>query len=466
MNKRIFIFFNIFFLMFYFVSFFKVTYGASVKYQVAEAAVDKLVDETIYTVAKQTGYKIATQEQVDFMRASFKKQFPSWDFTTMPDINYDDNTSIAKYDRESKEVIVKLDNDMRNWVNTYITGLPRIETVDNSDSSTKVGNHYKASSMTGYVSIYYNDWKDPAYTYNFTNYNTRVYYDIKLNHFTTSSGCHGSNLTFTLYNSSSSVILTKVLVSSTYSGSSEKDYPDISSYNYYTREFYKDGTPVSSYVNETTIDHTPDFTNFVPYPTKQSELTDTTKLPMEIRVPATTDSDNVITPNVSPLPFPSVTQTPDTDGKVKVGDSTLVYQKPTVDPSTGTIVDPVTTPDTNTVPNTDDTTGQTPDSTNYNVPTTTPMLDFSPLKVATLKFPFCIPWDIYDTINLLKADSECPKFHVNSMSYLGFEIIPQFDFDLATIPHLDEIVRIFRFFEVLLFLFFWFMSIRSRFIRG
>ena len=75
MNKRIFIFFNIFFLMFYFVSFFKVTYAASIKYQVAEASVDKLVDETIYTVAKQTGYKIATQEEVDAMRASFKKQF-------------------------------------------------------------------------------------------------------------------------------------------------------------------------------------------------------------------------------------------------------------------------------------------------------------------------------------------------------------------------------------------------------
>lgn len=465
MLKKILFNLNILIILFFF-SFSYNVHAASIKYKVADAAVDKLVDETIYSVAKQTGYKIATQEQVDSMRASFKKQFPDWDFTTAGDINYDDYPNIAKYDRESKEVIVKLDDKMRSWVNTYITGLPQVETLENQTTDVEKNQTYKLSGGTAYCDISAHSDVSHFYYKGYDYPKTAVYYKLSYDYSESSTGYKSSSINVFFYDSSFQIVYTKTLIAISQSVITS-DYPSLDSYSPHIIEYDSNGK-LSSITHYQTIDHTADFTNFVPYPTKQTELTDTTKLPMELHVPATVDSDNVITPSVSPLPFPSTTDAPDTDGKVKVGDSTIVYQKPTVDPSSGTIINPQpstgTNPDTGTNPNT----GTNPDTGSNTSPLNSiptpnsendiPQLDFKPLYVGLQdKFPFCVPFDFINMVRNWIVPQEAPHFHV-VFDPTYFKGGGEFDFDFSKV---DKIRLVFRYFLLLVFVYYLISKSRS-----
>lgn len=56
------------------------------------------------------------------------------------------------------------------------------------------------------------------------------------------------------------------------------------------------------------------------------------------------------------------------------------------------------------------------DETDYSIPESV-TLDFSPLMLAgstlTEKFPFCLPWDLYNCFSNLQAEETVPKFEVN-----------------------------------------------------
>jgi len=141
-----------------------------------------------------------------------------------------------------------------------------------------------------------------------------------------------------------------------------------------------------------------------------------------------------------------------------------------VSPSNFTVVNPssVPTPEpsTGTSPTIDPGTISEGIKDTLDVPPTVPTLDFSPLMVATQKFPFCIPWDIYDTVKLLSASAESPKFHLDSIKFGDIVILPEYDWDLANIPRVADILAISRWFEVICFLFFLYLNSRDKFIRG
>lgn len=106
---------------------------------------------------------------------------------------------------------------------------------------------------------------------------------------------------------------------------------------------------------------------------------------------------------------------------------------------------------------------------NLDIPSDVPRLDFTPLEVATKKFPFCVPFDFANLFGQLNAPAQCPVVSVPSTtvgSTVGMLVtIPQIDFDLSTLPNIDNILNITKFFEYIGFLAFLILKTRNL-IRG
>ncbi|NYC05780.1 putative heme/steroid binding protein [Clostridium beijerinckii] len=103
------------------------------------------------------------------------------------------------------------------------------------------------------------------------------------------------------------------------------------------------------------------------------------------------------------------------------------------------------------------------------IPNDVPRLDFTPLEVATKKFPFCVPFDFANLFGQLNSPAQCPVVSVPSTtvgSTVGMPVtIPEIDFDLSTLPNIDNILNITKFFEYIGFLAFLILKTRNL-IRG
>lgn len=93
----------------------------------------------------------------------------------------------------------------------------------------------------------------------------------------------------------------------------------------------------------------------------------------------------------------------------------------------------------------------------------TPTLDFSPLMIATTKFPFCIPWDMYSSIKIFESNAEPFRYEFKEVKYSNTDIIiiPNFTVDFSTIPHIDVLLSVFKIIQYLLFVVFLISKIRS-----
>ncbi|NFO65315.1 hypothetical protein FDB44_17325, partial [Clostridium botulinum] len=96
----------------------------------------------------------------------------------------------------------------------------------------------------------------------------------------------------------------------------------------------------------------------------------------------------------------------------------------------------------------------------FSIPDTAPTLDFSPLMVATRKFPFCIPWDVWNCYKVFEGSAEPFKYHFDEIQLGGFvtggetiTVIPAFDLNFADYQQIDIAIKVFKFLELLLFVF-------------
>lgn len=93
--------------------------------------------------------------------------------------------------------------------------------------------------------------------------------------------------------------------------------------------------------------------------------------------------------------------------------------------------------------------------------TDVPTLDFTPLMVATQKFPFCVPWDIAYVVKNFSATAKCPTYTFKDVSIANGAItIPGFTVDISTVPNIDILLNITKFFELVYFV--WFLINRTR----
>lgn len=77
----------------------------------------------------------------------------------------------------------------------------------------------------------------------------------------------------------------------------------------------------------------------------------------------------------------------------------------------------------------------------------TPSLDFAPLMIATMKFPFCIPWDLFRCVEVFNSGEETFKYEFKEVKYSDTDIIiiPNFKVDFSTIPYVDTLRKVFKF---------------------
>lgn len=454
---------------------FKSYAGVLQDYAVSQQDVSKMSDEALKDLFGQSGYRVASQEEIDKIRQYASTNNPEL-FSKYPLIfggSPDSREVTPELEEELQHelnsgqptsIYEKIGVDFFKFVDNYISYLksnivspPSVPSSIPGDVTVDKGFNF-AQSITG-VSLSVTSGSDTRNFYiSFSAPTKSLTFDSSV---TSTSGVDAWGKPYVYYDTQIFLVTDtgEVKQVSRISNEGTAIYPTYDVLTTYVKSIDYGGQQ----------EENDDLQSYVPYPTTQDELTDTTKLPHEISLPIDTSTDTstgttTVTPSFPEVTYPSTQVKPSTDGITKVGNSTVTYTSPTIDTSgnvTGT-VDTNTETDTNT--DTSDNTTQIPST---NVPTgDVPTLNFQPLEIATRKFPFCIPWDIYDTIALLNVDSECPKIHVSSVSYGSFVIIPDYDFDLASIPHLDEIVTIFRFFEVLVFLFFLYLNTRSHLIRG
>ncbi|BBK79240.1 hypothetical protein [Clostridium butyricum] len=153
-------------------------------------------------------------------------------------------------------------------------------------------------------------------------------------------------------------------------------------------------------------------------------------------------------------------ETPYTGDDIKENPDILVIP----DGSTNPDPNPEPTPDPNPEPTPDPDpnpdTGNDEDKLPEN---DTPVLDFSPLYGATRKFPFCLPWDIYDCIKVFKSEEEPFKYEFKETKYSDTEIIiiPNFEIDFSKIPYIDLMRNILKLFLYYQFIRFLMISIRK-----
>lgn len=110
-----------------------------------------------------------------------------------------------------------------------------------------------------------------------------------------------------------------------------------------------------------------------------------------------------------------------------------------------------------TITNPDDTTTGTIDKVVDNVfnPTITKSLDFSPLYLSfSDKFPFSIPFDIYNLISDFKAEKKAPKFYIDlsPFSMTGAKSSAGFELDFTKFSVLFGIARTFILISFIVFL--------------
>jgi len=79
--------------------------------------------------------------------------------------------------------------------------------------------------------------------------------------------------------------------------------------------------------------------------------------------------------------------------------------------------------------------------TDWSVPSTG-SLNFTPLMVASDKFPFCIPFDMVNLFRPFSADRVAPVFHVTFPAMMGVQSA-SFDYDFSKLNKLATILRYF-----------------------
>lgn len=107
-----------------------------------------------------------------------------------------------------------------------------------------------------------------------------------------------------------------------------------------------------------------------------------------------------------------------------------------------------------------------------NVPDSVPTLDFSPLQVATEKFPFSIPWTIWDCYKVFDADSQAFDYkfdeidvNLTSVGMGSMTVIPSFELNFSNYPQVGEGIQVFKYLELIAFIVFLAIKTRS-IIRG
>lgn len=184
----------------------------------------------------------------------------------------------------------------------------------------------------------------------------------------------------------------------------------------------------------------------------------------KIGVPIIPGKDTTTNPDgtTQTIEIPDPSNPPVTDGESD-WDSTsapisINYPSPNNDPKTDPTdnpkTDPTTQPDTN-VPKDD-----------------VPKLDFKPLMIATMKFPFCIPWDLWDSYKIFEGNSEPFKYEFKQVDVnFGFigcgsvTVVPNFVLSFEDYPQVDTAVKVFKFIELILFIVFLIVKTRTL-IRG
>lgn len=96
-----------------------------------------------------------------------------------------------------------------------------------------------------------------------------------------------------------------------------------------------------------------------------------------------------------------------------------------------------------------------------------PTLDFSPLEVATQKFPFSIPWDLWNSVKLFSGSSTTFSYEFTEVKAFNnsITVLPHFKIDFADYPKADVCVKVFRLLELLSFIVFLIIKTREL-IRG
>lgn len=433
-------------------SFFVNVNAAPIQFEVASEASERLTNFAIDKIVSQTGYRVANQSEIDAMRSSFKKEFPTWDFTTMP-VGADD-----KYSIEHDRIEIKLNQKIREWANDVVGTMPNnnITTGESTGKST-IGTISRLPASFLYISCS----AGSTLNYRISTQGTFFIQTTKTESNYIPSWGHTANIATVgvkILDSSMDEISTFWIGAKSSVDSEPMPSPPTLSVSVVTNSGQS-----SDFLN---ITQTNQKSDFVPYPKNSSELADGT-VPTKIQVPYNLSQDGTITPTVPDITFPDSKIQPDSDGKVDIGSATITYTKPTIDPGTGEIVDPATDP-TPTDPKTD-----TPNPDDLTVPKNdVPQLNFKPLMDATRKFPFCIPWDLWDTYKIFEGDSEPFKYEFNEVdvnfAFIGcgpVTVLPHFILDFADYPQLDTLIQVFKFLELMCFIVFLILKTRNL-IRG
>ena len=206
--------------------------------------------------------------------------------------------------------------------------------------------------------------------------------------------------------------------------------------------------PSIDFPYETTIENVPEIKPVIPY-----------------KVP-------VINPSTLEILNPSDNSVPDSDSNVSyvVNPDTNDF----IDSQTGTVVDPSTVgkPDSSSKPEPNPEPNPKPNpDIDLNVPdSSVPTLNFEPLKVVTKKFPFSIPWDVWECFKVFEGDSKPLKYKFSQIDYGTGEnsivVIPEFTIDFADYPKIVTLVTLFKYLLLLTFIFMLIRNTRTNFIRG
>lgn len=150
------------------------------------------------------------------------------------------------------------------------------------------------------------------------------------------------------------------------------------------------------------------------------------------------------------------------DGTVVKPDGTTIHPDGTTTNPDGTTTSPdgsTTNPDGSTI---------NPDLTVPNKHT--PTLDFGPMKVVTRKFPFSIPWDVWECFKTFEGDSKPLKYKFDQINYNSGEdsivIIPEFTIDFSEYPKIVILITLFKYLLLLSFIYMLIRNTRTNFIRG
>lgn len=426
-----------------------------------------LSDSAFKDLFGQTGYKVGTQAEIDAIRNKAFTQNPSLTvkypliFGIAPDsipvtssTDSDYNTFCSENLDGHTNIFSKVGSDLRSWINDSIVGLPRSETVEIPVNSVGNDQLIRKSTSTVKIRLVRND------TGSSTSYkiDSDTFFSL-VGEF--SPGYSAQYLTF--YDSSMKSTGRYLIQSTT---------GTTFFYKYHIEQLNSSGTVISPSTQVKTNDYSESFKDFLPYPTKQSELgTGSQTLPSTITFPnADVDSDGLLTPVIIPSSFPTVKTPPDEDGNVKKDNDIIVYTPPTIDPETGTITDPVSIPskDPTIDPDIDPDTG----FPSVDVPNTVPTLNFNPLMLATRKFPFCIPWDLWDCYKIFEGNSEPFKYEFKQVevnfAFIGcgsVTVLPNFTLNFSDYPQVDTAIQIFKFLELMGFMVFLILKTRTL-IRG